>query len=395
MRLLLTGRFGWFLAGRSVDLAGSSMTTTALALAVLQASGRAGDLGIVLAANLVPTLVLVLVGGAVADRTSRRTLLISANLASGTLVAALAVLLLSHHYSLTCVALLSFGTGIVGAFTSPALRGIVPELVGHDVLQRANALLATSQNSARILGPVLASILVSTAGGGWALAADALSFWLAALAFTRIPGTTRPPATPQPLWHDLLDGWTVFRSLRWVVVMTLSFALGNVLNVGPLNILGPQVVTARDGATGWGLIQAARAAGLLVMSLIAVRTVFRRPLRNGRIWGALAGLPLLALGLSGRAWAVAPAAFIGGLGFSLAAITWESTLQNSVPPESLSRVTAYDDLLSYLSIPLSQLAVGPLAGIYGAGRICTVCGIGYIAACMFPLLNTHIRTQKT
>src|SRR4051812_27757522 len=70
VRQLLRGRFGWFFLGRTVDLAGSSMTTVALALAVLQASGRAGDLGVVLAANMVPTLVLLLVGGAVADRMS-------------------------------------------------------------------------------------------------------------------------------------------------------------------------------------------------------------------------------------------------------------------------------------------------------------------------------------
>jgi hypothetical protein len=92
---------------------------------------------------------------------------------------------------------------------------------------------------------------------------------------------------------------------------------------------------------------------------------------------------------------VAPAAFIGGLGFSLAAITWESTLQQSVPPESLSRVTAYDDLLSYLSIPVSQLTVGPLARVYGAREICAMCGIGYIAACLVPLLDGHVRMQSS
>lgn len=393
VRQLLKGRFGWFFAGRTVDLAGSSMTTTALSLAVLQASGRAGDLGVVLAANLVPTLVLLLVGGAVADRMSRRTVLISANLCSGALMAALATVLITHRYSLVAVALLSFGTGVVGAFTSPALRGIVPELVDGEGLQRANALLASSRNSVRLLGPVLASVLVSTAGGGWALAVDALSFWLAALAFTRVPGATRPPAVRQPLWRDLLDGWSVFRSLRWVVVMTVGFALGNAFNVGPLNVLGPQVVSGRDGAVGWGVVQAARAAGLLAMSLVAVRLVLRRPLRAGRLWGALAGLPLLALGLSGSAWVVAPVAFVGGLGFSLAAITWESTLQMSVPSESLSRVTAYDDLLSFLAIPLSQLAVGPLAQVYGARAVCTACGIGYVVASLFPLLNRHVRGQ--
>ncbi|MGW4891528.1 MFS transporter [Kitasatospora sp. NPDC004240] len=395
VRLLLTGRFGWFFAGRTVDLAGSSMTTVALALAVLQVSGRTGDLGIVLAADIVPTLVLLLVGGAVADRMSRRVLLISANLVSGTLMATMAITLITDNYSLPVIASLAFLNGAVGAFSNPALRGIVPELVERHDLQRANALLASTQNTVRILGPVIASILVTTVGGGWALAVDAISFGLAALAFTRIPGTSRPPAAGQPLWRDLVDGWTVFRSLHWVVVMALSFAMINAFNVGPWNVLGPDVVSDEDGALGWGAVQAVRAAGLLVMSIVAVKIVLRRPLRDGRLWGTLAALPLLALGLSGDAWVVAVAAFVGGLGFSVAAITWESTLQAAVPQENLSRVAAYDDLLSYLAIPLSQIAVGPLAREYGAKEVCTVCGIAYIAACLFPLLNKQVRTLKS
>lgn len=371
------------------------MTTVALSLAVLQASGSASDLGIVLAADMVPTLVLLLLGGAVADRMSRRVLLISANLASGSLMGAMAATLITHHYSLPVIAGLAFVNGGVGAFSSPALRGIVPELVDRQDLQRTNALLASTQNTVRILGPAVASILVSTAGGGWALAADALSFLLAALAFTRIPRATRPPAAGQPLWRDLADGWSVFRSMRWVVVMALSFAFINAFNVGPWNVLGPQVVSDRNGAVGWGAVQSVRAVGLLVMSIVAVKLVLRKPLRDGRIWGMLSALPLLALGLSGQAWVVAVAAFVGGLGFSVAAITWESTLQGSVPQESLSRVAAYDDLLSFLAIPLSQIAVGPLAHTYGAKDICTVCGIAYIAACLFPLLNKQVRELRS
>lgn len=344
---------------------------------------------------MTPTLALLLIGGAVADRMSRRVLLISANLASGALMAVMAAILIGNRYSLPAIACLAFVNGTVTAFSSPALRGLVPELVERHDLQRANALLASTQNTVRILGPVLASLLVSTVGGGWALAADALTFVLAALAFTRIPGTARPPAASQPLWRDLVDGWSVFRSLRWVVVMTISFALINAFNVGPWNVLGPQVVAGQDGAMGWGAVQAVRAAGLLLMSIVAMKLVLRRPLRDGRIWGVLAGLPLLALGLSGEAWVVAAAAFVGGLGFSVAAITWESTLQASVPQESLSRVAAYDDLLSYVAIPLSQIAVGPLSQTSGAKEVCTVCGIAYIASCLFPLLNKQVRQLRS
>lgn len=392
---LLKGRFGWFFAGRTVDLAGSSMTTVALALAVLQASGRASDLGIVLAANMTPTLVLLLVGGAIADRVSRRTVLIASNLASATTMGAMAASLIGGHFDLAVVAALSLANGAVSAFTSPALRGIIPELVEHQDLQRANALLASTQNTVRILAPTLASILVATAGGGWALAVDATTYVLAALAFTRVPGASRPPATSQPLWRDVVEGWSIFRSMRWVVLMTISFALINAFNVGPWNVLGPMVVSQHSGPLGWGIVQSVRALGLLVMSVLAVKVVLRHPLRDGRIWGTLAGLPLLAIGLSGQAWVVAVAAFIGGLGFTMAAITWETALQTSVPKQALSRVSAYDDLLSYLAIPVSQVAAGPLAQTYGARQVSISCGIAYLAACLFPLLSREVRNPGT
>jgi hypothetical protein len=154
------------------------------------------------------------------------------------------------------------------------------------------------------------------------------------------------------------------------------------------------VVSGHDGAVGWGTVQTVRAAGLLLMSVVAVRLVLRRPLRDGRLWGALGGLPLLALGLSGETWLVAAAAFVGGLGFTVAAITWESTLQAAVPGESLSRVAAYDDLLSYVTIPLSQLAVGPLAASHGAKEVSVVCGIAFTVVCLLPLLNRDIRADR-
>ncbi|MFF1795533.1 MFS transporter [Kitasatospora sp. NPDC058263] len=391
---LLKGRFGWFFVGRTVDLAGSSMTTVALALSVLQASGRAADLGIVLAANMIPTLVLLLLGGAVADRVSRRTVLLLSNLCTAAVMTTMAVLLITDRYHLVAFVGLALVGGVVNAFSQPALRGIVPELVERQDLQRANALLASSQNTVRIIGPMIASVLVATVGGGWALAADAASYLLAAAAFTRIPAESRPPAAREPLWHDLLDGWATFRSMRWVVIKSISDALVNAANVGPWNVLGAQVVSGNDGAMGWGTVQTVRAIGLLVMSVVAVKVVLRRPLRDGAVWGTLAGLPLLAVGLTGNAWIVSAAAFVGGLGLTVASIGWETTLQAAVPAESLSRVAAYDELLSFVAIPLSQLAVGPLAAVYGAREVVLACGVAYIALCLLPLLSREVRAMR-
>lgn len=390
---LLRGRFGWFYFGRSIDLAGSSMTTTALALAVLQASRNPTDLGIVLAANLVPMLALLLIGGGIADRVSRRKLLIVSNMVSGIAMAGMAATFIAGSFALPIAAGLSLVTGAASAFTSPALRGIVPELVRSEDMQRANAMLASTRNAVRILAPAVAGILVASVGGGWALAVDAASYILASLAYTRIPPLPPLPASSEPLWRTLAEGWGTFRRLRWVVTMTISFALINAFNVGPWNVLGPTVVTQHDGAVGWGVVQAVRAAGLLVASVLAIKLVLRRPMRDGRLWGALAAAPLLALALSGHAWVVAIAAAVGGFGFTLAGLTWETKLQTAIPKDQLSRVGAYDDLFSFIAIPFSQVAVGPLSATFGAPRILLVCGIAYVLASLFPLLNRAVRTD--
>lgn len=391
VRRLLSGRFGWFFTGRTIDMFGSSMTTVALSLSVLQASGRATDLGVVLAANMLPMLVLLLAGGVLADRVSRRLLLIAANTVSACAVGAVAVVLLTGRYHLPLVAVLSLVSGASAAFVSPALRGIVPELVADGGLQRANALLASSGHAVRIIAPAVAGLLTATVGGGWALALDAGSYLLAALFFLRLPAGSRLPAAAPGIARELAAGWRIFRSMHWVVLTSVSFAVLNAVNVGPWNVLGPMLVSGNGGPLGWGAVLSVRAAGLLLMSILAVRLVLSRPLRTGRLFGVLSAVPLLALGCTGEPWIVAVAAFVGGLGFTVSAITWDTALQTRVPREALSRVSAFDDLFSYLAIPLSQLATGPLAATLGAGRLALLCGVTYAVAALLPLISKEIR----
>jgi hypothetical protein len=388
---LLRGRFGWFFAGRAVDIFGTSMTTVALSLAVLQASGEVSDLGWVLAANVTPGLVLMLAGGVLADRAGRRRLLVVANAVSAAAVGAMAVVLIAGRYDVVTIVVLSLVTGAASAFASPALRGIVADLVVDADLQRANALLASSRHAVRIVAPAVAGLLTATAGGGWALAVDAVSCLVAAGLFLRLPVAGRPVVSGSSLLADLVAGWRIFRSLRWVLLGSASFAVLNAVNAGPWGVLGPMLVSARGGPVGWGVVLSVRAAGLLVMSVVAVRLVFRRPLRTGRVFGVLAAVPLLALGVSGSPWVVAVAGFAGGVGMTVAAITWDTALQARVPREALSRVAAFDDLFSFVTVPVSQVAVGPLAGWLGAGRVAVGCGLVFVVAALLPLLSAETR----
>lgn len=389
LRSLLTPPFRGFFFGRLVSLLGSSMTPVALALAVLNASGRPTDLGIVMACQIIPQLALLLVGGAVGDRVPRRTALCAANLGAGLTQGALAVLLITSHYGLLPVAGLAAVNGAFEAFASPALRGIVPEIVASENLRRANSLLAAARNATGILGPTAAGLIVVGAGGGWAIAVDALRFIVAAYFFAQLPVTAAIPAGRTRLLRDIRQGWHTFRAIPWVYTMALSFSALNLVNVGPWQILGPMLTKERSGEASWGVVLSVRAIGLLVMSVVMYRLILKYPLRSGSLIGVLGALPLLALGL-GTPW-LAVFAFVGALGFTTAGITWDTSLQRHIPRHMLSRIASFDDLLSYAPIPVGELLVGPAASSFGPKNVMLFCGIAYVIVTLAPLSTRSVR----
>lgn len=382
--------FLFFFIGRTVDLAGSAMTPVVLALAVLQATDSVSHTGLVLAANVLPTLILMLIGGALADRLPRgRILTVTCTLSAVTQLA-MAAVLWAQSFNLVFMTVLAAISGMIGAFSSPALRGIVPDLVAEEDIQSANAALATSKNAAKILGPAVAGVLVAFIGGGWALVIDAATFVIAAIFFSRLPGFTAP-GSRSGLAADIQDGLKAFSKMRWVWTLSLSYALINLLVIGPWQVLGPAIVRLDHSVAIWGLILSVRAAGMLISSLILLKLRFKNPLVAGLTLGALTGLPLLALGMSLPITILFATAFISSFGMAAAGVTYDSALQSRVPRQELSRVASIDDLLSFATVPLSQALVGPVAGFVGAQELLLFCGVGVIALHLLPLLVRDVR----
>ncbi len=390
--LLRQADFRWFFTGQLVSLLGTSMAPVALAFAVLNASSDTSDLGVILTAHMVPMLVFLVVGGATADRWGRRTVLVAANLGSALTQGAVAVLLLTGHYGLFPVAALEFLNGVLAAFTTPALRGVVPQLVGKGELRQANSLLASVRNATKISGPSLSGVLVVTIGSGTAIAFDAFTYLLAAGCLARLALTTTGTTTrTSTMAADIRDGWTEFRRIPWVWMVSSAFCLMNLVQTGTWQILGPELTRQVSGEATWGFVLSARGLGLLVMSAVMYRLVVRHLLRLGQLASALTALPLLALGAHLHTPWLMAAAFVAGLGSSVTAIGWDTSLQEHVPAHALSRVSSYDDLLSYVAIPIGQLCVGPLAGWLGGFRVVTAAGIIYVVAAVVPLASRTVR----
>ena len=402
---MLTPPFRGFFLGRLISLLGSAMTPVTLALSVLNASGQPTDLGVVMACQILPQLALLLAGGAIADRFPRRTVLWVSNLGAGLTQGGVAALLITGHFSLPAIAGLSALNGAIEAFASPALRGVLPELVGHPSsppaapgppahqLQRANSLLASSQNAAKVLGPTAGGLLVVGLGGGWAIALDAASFLVAACFFARLPVVARQDgvAGRRRVLADIGEGWREFRAIPWVAAMAVSFCFLNLVNVGPWQILGPTLTREHGSEAAWGVVLSVRAIGLLAMSAAMYRLTLPRPLRDASLLGLAGALPLLALGLGfGVPW-LAACAFVGALGFTVKGVAWDTALQARVARHALSRIASIDDLLSYAAIPVGELLTGPAAAHCGARDVAFWCGVGYLVANTTPLAVRSVR----
>jgi MFS family permease len=357
--------FRLLFSGQAVSVLGDRMAVVALAFAVLEIGGSASDIGLVLAAGAFPLVATVLAGGVIADRASRRAVMVVADLARVASQGAMAALLIAGVAEVWMLALLAGVTGAATGFFSPASTGLLPEVVLAEQLQPANALRTSAVSTGEILGPAVGGVLVAAAGAGWAIAIDAMTFAVSAacLAMLRIP--TRVAAHRSSFVVDLREGWVAFRSRRWVWTFVLYFAIVNLL-WGAWGVLGP-IVSDRDlgGAAAWGTILAAVGVGALAGSLLAAHVKPRRPLLLAALADGLFALPLAFMAAAPPVPLIACGALLSGAGMALAISVWETTLQRHVPGESLSRVSSYDWFGSLAFYPLGLAVWGPVATVIG------------------------------
>ena len=212
--------------GQGVSVLGDRMVVVALAFAVIELGGSVSEVGLVLAAGWLPLVGTVLAGGVVADRSSRRAVMLTADLARIASQGTMAVLVITGAGEVWMLAALAGVTGAGTGFFDPAVTGLLPEVVPPDELQPANALRSTAVSGSEIAGPALAGVIVAAAGAGWAIAVDAATFAASAVCLA----TLRPPARTLPerasFFDDLRAGWIAFRTRRWVWSFVGYFAVG-------------------------------------------------------------------------------------------------------------------------------------------------------------------------
>ena len=349
------------------------MSALAVSFAVLDDGGTASDLGVVLAAGIVPQVLFMLGGGVLADRLGRRPVMLSADATRCAAQAALAGAVLAGHPALWVFVLLATVRGTGDAVFTPALSGLTVELAPRDDLVNANALLSAARSAAVVVGPSLAGVLVALAGPGTVIALDAASYAVSvlALASLRLPART---LTAHSYLEDLRDGWAEFRGRSWLVITTVQFTLFNLLTWGPYLLLGP--VLSRDylgGAGAWGAIMACYGGGSVLGAMAALGRNPRRPMIAATVGTFGYGVPCALLALRAPVAAVAAGALVAGAGSALGGTFAAAAAQQQLPPAVLSRVSAFQTVAAFAFGPVAFAAAGPVAALVGAR---TVLGFG-------------------
>jgi MFS family permease len=386
--------------GQTISLLGDQFHLIALPWLVLQLTGSAVQLGLVLAVAGLARAAFMLPGGAFADRQSPRSIMIGVNALRLVWTGLLAWAVLGGWVEMWMVYASALVLGAAGGLFEPASSAAVPRLVPGEHLESGNALVQMGDWAASFLGPAAAGTLIgllgasevagervaSLAGVGTAFAFDALTF--AASIVTLVVMSILPPAERDEVTRPVQDIVEGFRyawrrsAFRWILIL---IALANFLMVGPLLVGIPVLAQERlpEGAAALGIVLSAYALGNLGGLLLAGSVKNPRGEVIGAVTIALFGLFGLGLGsfaFVSSTWVAAPIMTVMGVGNGFIGITMITAVQRMTPESMLGRVMSLVMLAMFAITPLSQAISGAIVETsFGALYVSAAVGMFVVA----------------
>ena len=355
-----------------------------LAMQVLELGADPPTLAVVVMWSGVGLLAASLPAGVVADRLSKKGILVAVlvvNAVAAGVVSGLATMGAAQYWLLGLSALI---VGASTAFFFPAYTALVPLLVEEEQLMAVNGLEgATRPVVGQALAPALTGAVIGATtppAGGLLIA---LSLAAGAVLAARLPAVGPPDtnAAPQHPFRDLAEGFTYVLRTRWVRSSVLFAAVMGLVTTGVLEVLLPALLRDghENGAAVYGAVLAALGVGGLVGSLIAGGMEAPRrflPVMVG-VW-ALACVPLALPAWTLNPWIIGAGLMLYGAGIGVGMVIWGTVLQAHVPLDMLGRVASLDFFVSIAFMPLSVGLVGAVSATVAPGAL-------FVAAGMVPL----------
>jgi MFS family permease len=379
----------WFV-GQMVSLVGTWMQTTAQGYLIFELTQSPAYLGYVGFAAGVPSWLFMLYGGVVADRVSRRNLLVITQLIMMALAFILAVLTATGVVQPWHIILLALALGTANAFDAPARVSFLLELVERDDLTNAVALNGTMFNSAIAVGPAVAGLTYAWLGPAWCFALNGLSFVAVITALLLMKLTRRPARAKHGRTLDELKAGLKFAAAS-PIVRTLTFMAGITALFGMAfaTLLPAWAVEILNGdATTNGLLQSARGVGALCAALF-IASLGRFQYKGKIMMAGSIIYPSLLLIFSYMRWLPLSLLALVGAGWGLMSMLNLSNalVQTHVPDELRGRVLSIYTLTLFGLMPLGALMAGALAGAIGAPNTVRLGALVPLAVAVFIYLR--------
>lgn len=387
-------KFYQFFTARTISNFGNGMSPVALAFGVLDIAGAdAGSLSLVQGARTLPILLLLIVGGTIADKYGRAKVMGLADMWLSVLILIAAWSFITGSPSVWLLVIVGLLSGLLNGIWYPAFAGLVPIIVPESKLQSANAAIGFGSNVAFMFGTASAGLVVLYFGVGWALVIDALTFLIAGALVYPLSKLPQPGQAEQGekvnFLRELKLGWKEFKTRTWLVTIVIAFAFINMTFEAIWAVLGAlQTREHYDGAATWGLVLGFMSLGFLLGTVIANKIRPKYPLRLVMILMLAEPIFTLAFGTVQPLIILLISAVAVGIAMDIFYVMWATTIQQNVPSESLSRVNSYDSFGSFVFGPLGIMVAGPLAIAIGINETlligAAVSALAIVASLMIP-----------
>ena len=348
---------------RFISNLGNGITPIALSFGVLGLpNGSASQLSLVLGSQMIPLLLFMLFGGVIGDRYKRNKIVGGSDILGSAFVLVSASSFIFGFVSIPLLCAMGALFGLLNALWWPAFSGVLPEILPKDQLQRGNSVIGLLSNFGYTGGALVGGILVAFAGSGWALAVDALSFFIAGVLVWSIdlPRIIRDDSST--MFHQLVVGWREFIARKWVVSVVISFTFINLAYESTIGVLGPLATKESGyGPREWSLVLAVSTVGMIVTGLVLLKVQLTKPLVYGITPMLLMAVWIFSITFSADIWIPIAIAFFAGVAIEIFYVAWSTSMQHNIPEEAYSRVVSYDALGSYALAPLGLIFIGPLA----------------------------------
>ena len=364
---LMNPNYRKFFFGQTTSLIGTWMQTTAQSWLVYTLTHSATDIGVVVALQTLPVLLLGPYGGVIADRVNKRRLMIVLQSAMGVQAALLAVLSLTHVVSFLDVCLLAVVLGLNNSFENPSRQSFILEMVGPDDLRNAVSLNSTMNNVARAVGPAIAGLLIASVGEGWCFALNAISFIAVVASLMAMDRSMLNPAVPTlRAKGQLREGFRYVARTPALITPLIMMALVGMLAYEfqvTLPVVAERVFHGNSAV--YGLLMAAMGVGAIAGGLwtaargrVGTRALVRAALVFGVVMVFAALSPVLAV-------ALVALALVGFASVSFLSMA-NSTLQLATDAHMRGRVMALWAVAFIGSTPVGGPLIGWITNVAGA-----------------------------